>query len=126
MRELSITEQINSSVLTGKPVFVMVTATNCPSCDRAKPVFEASEQVFAASADFYSVNIESLDPAWVRGRQLRSAPTLLMYRFGIEENRLSTDEAFQRQGLEIGQFIDDYVTENEGGASTEFQCEACE
>ena len=126
MPELSNFQKFMSSLVTGKPTFMLLTAENCAPCEQAKPVYEAIKDVFGEQADFYQSNVVDLPPEFVSTRRIRTAPTLLMFRFGVEENRLFGEEKLAQMGVEIGKFIDDYASENAGGTTAEFECEACQ
>lgn len=125
MPELDNFQKFMSSLVTGKPTFMLLTAENCAPCEKAKPMYEAIKDVFGEQADFYQSNVVDLPPEFVATRRVRTAPTLLMFRFGVEENRLA-GEQMEQMGVEIGKFIDDYASENAGASTNEFECEACQ
>ena len=126
MPELDNFQKFMSSLMTGKPTFMLLTAKNCAPCEKAKPIYETIKDVFAEQAEFYQSNVVDLPPEFVSTRRIRTAPTLLMFRFGVEENRLFGEEQLAQMGVEIGKFIDDYASEQAGSTTAEFECEACQ
>lgn len=118
-------QKFMSDLVAGKPTFMLVTTHACAPCERAKPMYEAIADVFGEQASFYKGNVTELPPEFVSTRRIRTAPTLLMFRFGVEENRL-TGEKLEQMGIEVGKFIDDYATEQAGATTADFECEACQ
>lgn len=121
----SLFQQMSQDIGSGGPVILMVTADGeCAPCEQAKPIFESAQVVMGDDAKFYSFKASELDPSFLRARGVRSAPTVMMFSFGLESHRLSGNEV-QMLGPEVTRFIENHFSENTG-VSDDFECEACQ
>lgn len=126
MKEQSMFEKFMSSVASGKPTLLLITAANCKPCEQVKPNFESIASVFEDQLDTYQIDVKDMPVEYLQTRRLQGAPTLLMYSFGVEEHRLSTSEQFAKMGMQVSDFVNRYAQQNMGGASQDFECEACQ
>ena len=117
-------QTFQNAVITGCPTFLLVTAPNCAPCEKIKPMFETVASVLGEYAEFHSIEMTELPAAFLRTRHIRSAPTVLMYRFGIEECRAAGKE-LDTFGLTASKFVDEYHEENVV-ESADYECEACQ
>ncbi|HEY1267117.1 MAG TPA: thioredoxin [Candidatus Binatia bacterium] len=70
-----------------RPVLVDFWAPWCSPCLRMAPVFDAAAARHAGTAVFFKVNID--DNPWLIGRHgIQSIPTLILFKDGVEKDRL--------------------------------------
>jgi len=120
---LSEYERFISNVFAGAPVALLVSSQNCKPCEAAKQKFEMVATVLSDSADFHIIDITELPTSFVQSRSLRSAPTLLMYRGGLEEDRLTGDDT-GKFGAKMSGFVGEYLA---GLVEMEdIGCESCQ
>lgn len=116
MPELSIFHKFISSVSIGKPTFLLITKNDCESSKKASLAYLRAKQAFKSEADFYDVSAMHLPDEFLSTRKIKSSPTLLMFRFGIEENRVVGENAWDADKA-IASFVSDFMTECNGVGS---------
>lgn len=81
------TEDFRKAVLdAGKPVLLDFTASWCPPCKAQLPIVEHVAGALAGTAIVYKVDVDA-DPALAEMFQVRSIPTLLVFRDGKPARR---------------------------------------
>lgn len=119
MAQLTPFQQAIADINNDKPVIVLITKTNCPPCERAKPVFNEVKASLDSVAKFYEINVVDLPTDFIQSRRLVSAPTCLMYRFGLEEHRLVGEQV--QYGLQNAatHFVKTFLEQNSGGSTSD-------
>ncbi len=113
-------EAFLNDVASNKPTFALITSKTCQPCKRVKPLFTAAKETFNDFAYFHELDAHELPVEFRTERGIRSVPTLLMYKFGVEEHRLINEADYIRVGEKIGEFITEY-NENMMGATRQIQ-----
>ncbi len=69
------------------PVLVDFWAPWCSPCLRMAPVFDAAAARHAGAAVFFKVNIDD-NPSLIGRHGIQSIPTLILFKGGVEKDRL--------------------------------------
>jgi thiol-disulfide isomerase/thioredoxin len=120
---MEVFKKFMQAVGLGKPVFLLVTSEPCAPCAEFAPVYEKYIDTASPEYTFAKMNIKELDANFVRTRSIRSAPTVLMFKFGLETGRASGDNLKYFEDL-ADNHIKEYLIDFEGEGDIE--CEACQ
>jgi thioredoxin 1 len=71
-----------------KPVAVLFSSPNCPTCQIAKSVYAKTAEDLAGHAELYEMNI-STSKSW-HNYDILSIPTILIFRDGQLKGRMTT------------------------------------
>lgn len=104
----------------GRPTVLMICATNCAPCANAESLLLSLEKSHE-KLDFMKIDIKDVDNGFLHLRNIRSAPTIMTFAYGMEENRVT---GFDEQ--RINGIVSDLLEATDYDADEEIGCEACQ
>lgn len=120
MQQVKHTDMV-TLMITGKPVIVDIYAPNCAPCQVAHNALIEAEAKFP-EVRFVKIELKDVDPGFLRLRNIRSAPTVLAFAYGVEHGRVTGGEPSR-----INRLIEALVAELEDVADEEpIGCESCQ
>jgi len=104
----------------GRPTVLMICATNCAPCQSAERTLKKLEETHQ-SIDFIKIDIKDVDNGFLHLRNIRSAPTVMTFAYGMEENRVTGDDESR-----IERVVFELAEATDYDADEEIACEACQ
>jgi hypothetical protein len=99
------------SVNTGGPVLLLVTKDNSKTSDDIATAFDLFAINLKHYAKFYQIRAKDIPPEFMAERGI-TAPTILMYSYGLEENRVDSPET-SSLGILFSDYINSYLADDE-------------
>ena len=113
-------KELMQSIASGQPVVLKIYSEHCPPCERVAPLFDSAREKYKDQAQFFNMNIKNVEPNFLTMRGIRSAPTIMLFSYGVEECRL-TDTSVMQVEERIEDLLRVINIENDGYV----ECESC-
>lgn len=104
----------------GRPTVLMICAENCAPCTNAESTLDQMDKQHE-KLDFIKIDIKDVEPGFLHLRNIRSAPTVIAFAYGMEENRVTGFKESALTGL-----VKDLAETTDYDADEEIACEACQ
>lgn len=115
-------KEMMQAIASGKSVIVKLSQVNCAPCVAIQKPFGVLAEQHEQEAEFFAYDVSELPVQFLKARGVRSVPTVLFFRHGIEVSRLNAAEVSPSSlEREITKFLDVMTEEEE-----EYVCESCQ